>query len=246
MTIESPHDIAGLLQIGKIVGSTLRALEQQIQPGMTTKELDDIAGRLLAAERARSAPIMTYAFPGQICISVNSEAAHGIPGPRVIRPGDIVKIDVSAERDGYFADAALTALVPPVAPRSQRLYDAARRAFDAALAAARAGEPISAIGRAAEGVARQHGASVIQDLPGHGVGRALHEPPSIPMSLARSARAPLTDGLVITIEPHVAAGQGRLRLGADGWTLSTRDGSHVAAYEHTIIVTHGQPIIITA
>lgn len=247
MTVESPQDIAGLTRAGRIVGQTLQAMQQAVRPGMTTRELDELAAAEFARHKARSAPYLTYRFPGATCISVNNEAAHGVPGDRVIQPGDVVKLDVSAEHGGYFADAALTVLVPPVAPRHQALYDCARAAFDAAFAAARAGSPLNRVGRAAEAVARRQQSTVIADLPGHGIGHRLHEAPSVPMAFDRRAVSRLTEGLVITIEPHVAAGRrGDIFQAADGWTLLTRDGSYVAEYEHTVIITEGEPIAVTA
>jgi methionyl aminopeptidase len=246
MTVQTPEEMAGLRRIGRIVALTLQEMQRAVRPGLTTQALDQVGADFFALHGARSAPVLTYRFPGATCISLNDEAAHGIPGPRVIQPGDVVKIDVSAEAGGYFADAALTVLVPPVAPRNQALYDCARAAFAAAAQAARAGAPLNQIGRAAEGVARRQKYSVIAGLPGHGLGRALHEEPSVPMVFVRRAKRLLTDGLVITVEPHVAAGHGALAQGDDGWTLLTRDGSTVAAYEHTLVVTHGEPVVITA
>ncbi len=180
------------------------------------------------------------------CISLNDEAAHGIPGKRVVQPGDLVKLDVSAECQGYFADAALTVAVPPVGPRQRRLYEGARAAFEAALGAVRIDRPISDIGRAADRAARRHGFRVIRELPGHGLGRALHEAPQVPMVFDAGARTRLTDGLVITVEPHVAIGSARLYQEEDGWTLTTRDGGWVVAFEHTVVVTKDKPILVTA
>ena len=246
MTVDTPKDLEGLRRIGRIVGLTLQEMQRAVRPGLTTRDLDRVGAGFFALHGARSAPILTYDYPGATCISVNHEAAHGIPDGRVIQPGDIVKIDVSAEAGGYFADAAITVLVPPVAPLSQALYDCARAAYAAAAQAARAGAPLNAIGKAAAGVARQHRFSVISGLPGHGLGRALHEEPSVPMVFVRRAKKPLAEGLVITIEPHVAAGRGALEQEDDGWTLVTRDGSPVAAYEHTLVITQGEPVVVTA
>jgi methionyl aminopeptidase len=246
MTIESHQDLLGLMHIGRIVGLALRAMEEGLRPGMTTAELDALADDVLKHYGARSAPRITYNFPGVTCISLNEEAAHGIPGERVVRPGDLVKLDVSAECQGYFADAAYTVAVPPIGPRQRRLCEGARAAFDAGLAAVRVDRPLNGIGRAADAAARRHGFRVVRELPGHGLGRALHESPRVPMVFEPEARTRLTDGLVITIEPHVAAGSARLVQDADGWTLKTRDGGWVAAYEHTVVVTKDKPILVTA
>lgn len=245
MCIESTQDLQGLMKIGKIVGLTLETMKDQIRPGITTQQLDQIGWQVLQQQGAQPAPFLTYRFPGVTCISVNDEAAHGIPGRRVIHAGDLVKIDVSAELDGYFADAAITVPVLPVAREYQRLCDCAKAAFEAAAAVARSGVPINAIGRAAETTARRYGYQIIRELPGHGVGRALHEAPSVPTFYRRHAKKHLTDGLVITIEPHIAAGSGRIATEADGWTLRTQDRSFAAAYEHTVIITQDRPILVT-
>jgi methionyl aminopeptidase len=247
MTIETPQDLQGLLAIGRIVAQTLDYMRRQLRPGMTTKELDDLARQFLDQHQARSAPALTYNFPGTTCISINDQATHGIPGERQIKAGDIVKLDVAAERNGYYADAAITVAVPPVARVHQRLCACAEAALRAGIAAAQVGQPLSAIGRAAEGIARRYGYSIVRELHGHGVGRGLHEAPKlIPQYYTPSASQRLTEGLVLTVEPHIAAGSSRVVDHADGWTISTRDRSPVAMYEHTIIVTSHQPIVVTA
>jgi len=247
MTIETPQDLYGLLTIGRIVGKTLQYMREQLKPGMTTRQLDDLAHDFLDQHHARSAPVLTYGFPGTTCISINEEAAHGIPGDRQIQPGDLVKVDVSAEQRGYYADAAITVAVPPVSPSNQRLCDCAEAALAAAIAAARAGQPLSIMGRTAEQVARQYGYRIVRELHGHGVGRGLHEAPkNIPMFYVPSATQRLTDGLVLTVEPHIAPRSSHTKTHPNGWTLSTSDRSPVAMYEHTIVVTKGQPVLVTA
>lgn len=246
MCIETAQDLQGLIRVGRIVGLTLQEMESQVRPGMTTKQLDMIGAKVLRQHHARSAPILTYNFPGVTCISINNEAAHGIPSQRVIQPGDVIKIDVSATRDGYFADAAITVLVPPVIVEHQRLYACAQAAFAAAATVARANTPVNELGRAAEQTTRQCGYSVIYGLPGHGVGRALHEWPTVPTVYRRTARERLPEGQVITIEPHITLGKGSMITASDNWTLKTQDGSVAAAYEHTIVVTKEQPILVTA
>jgi methionyl aminopeptidase len=246
MTLETPQDLHGVLTIGRIVGQTLRYMREQLRPGITTRELDELARRFLEQHRARSAPALTYNFPGTTCISVNDEATHGIPGDRLIQPGDIVKLDVSAERDGYYADAAITVAVPPVAPAHQRLCACAEAALYAGIDAAHAGQPLSAIGRATERIARQYGYHILRELHGHGVGRGLHEAPKdIPQYYAPSAKQRLAEGMVLTVEPHIAARSSRVIDQPDGWTISTRDRSPVAMYEHTIIVAKDRPIVVT-
>jgi methionyl aminopeptidase len=245
MSIECQADLTGLQRIGRLVAETLRLMRRQVAPGVTTGRLDDIARRQLRRNGARSAPRLTYGYPGVTCISVNDEAAHGIPGRRHLRPGDLVKLDVSAELDGYFADAAITVAVPPVTLAGNRLIAGARAAREAGIAAARVGAPIREIGRAVEAAAAARGLTVIRDLPGHGVGRALHEKPSVPQHYDPTTTGLLSEGLVITIEPHLTLGSGELEEAADGWTLRTRDRGQVAQFEHTVVVTAAGPVVVT-
>ncbi len=246
MSIETDKDLSSLMLIGKIVGLTLRKMKDHVRPGITTGELDAIGEEFMSAHGVRSAPMLLVNFPRATCISVNDEAAHGIPGSRVIREGDLVKLDVTGELDGYYADAAITVAVPPVMPKKQRLYDCARVALSEAIGAARAGSPINRIGAAAEAQAQRRGLRIVAELTGHGVGRSMHEEPTVPNVYLPSFRKPLTDGLVLAVEPHVTAGRGGILTAPDGWTLKTRDGSPVANFEHTIVVTKGRPIIVTA
>lgn len=246
MTIESQADMAGLLRIGKVVGLALQKMKEACRPGMTTVELDAIGAAFLKGEGARSAPILTYKFPGWTCISLNDEAAHGIPGRRVIKEGDLVNIDVSAELDGYFADTGATIAMGTVTPVKQKLMDCTQTALQKGIAAAQAGKPVYEIGRAMENTVRASGFKIIRDLPGHGVGRKLHESPSVPGFYTNKAREPLREGMVITIEPFVSTKASHIYTADDGWTLKTTDGSPAAQYEHTVIITKGQPILITA
>jgi methionyl aminopeptidase len=217
----------------------------QVQPGMTTRQLDRLGAAFLKQHNARSAPITAYQFPGWTCISVNEEIAHGIPGDRVLRPGDVVNIDVSAVLEGYWGDTGATLLVPPVQPENERLCAATRDALRAGIAAARAGVPRYEIGRAIETVARRGGYSIIRDLGGHGVGRGIHEDPTIFNYYSRRDRPPLTEGLVITIEPFLNRGKGRIATAKDRWTLYTVDKTLSAQYEHTVVIAGDSPILLT-
>ena len=232
--------------IGGIVAQALRAMTGYVRPGITTAELNAVGARVLAMHGARSAPPLVYGFPAEVCISINDEAMHGIPGARVIQPGDLVKLDLVAEKDGFYADAAVSVNVPPVTDGGRDLAHCAERAFRKALDVARAGARVYEIGRAVEHEVRRSGFCVIRELGGHGVGRTIHEPPSVPNFADRGARGKLTNGLVITIEPVIAAGSGRTRLEGDGWTFRTEDGSLAAHYEHTVVITRGEPVLLTA
>jgi methionyl aminopeptidase len=246
MSVKSNRDLAGLKAIGKIVGMALREMAAHVRPGITTGELDTVGARVLAQHGARSAPPMVYGFPGAVCISVNDEALHGIPGGRAVEPGDLVKLDLVAEKDGYMADAAITVAVPPVSETARGLAHCAERAFHKAMQVARAHHRISEIGRAVEAEVKRSGYSVMRDFCGHGVGRTIHEEPQVPNYEDPRARQRLSEGLVITVEPIIAAGGGAGVRDKDKWTIRTRDGSLAAHFEHTIVVTRDAPILLTA
>jgi methionyl aminopeptidase len=247
MTIDSEKDLDQLKQIGRIVGQTLKEMSQQVVPGMTTHELDEIGRLCLERFGARSAPQVMYNFPGVTCISVNEEAAHGIPGKRVIQAGDLVNIDVSAELNGYYADTGATVMVPPVLPEQRKLCDFTRSALNHALNSARAGRMLNEIGRAVEREAHRGGFRVIRELGGHGVGHSLHEEPDGVANYynPRDQRR-LKEGMVVAIEPFLTRGNGHIVQLKDGWTLRTADRSALAQYEHTVVITRGQPILLTA
>jgi methionyl aminopeptidase len=247
VTIGSASDIAGLERIGRIVALTLAAMRQAARPGMTTAELDAIGRDGLQRHGARSAPRLDYDFPGDTCISVNEEVAHGIPGTRVLAPGDVVNVDVSAELDGYYADTGATFVLPPAPPRVPALLRATRAALAAALATARAGTSLADIGRAIEATATGAGFHVIRNLASHGTGRRLHEEPSHILSFHDAGETRrLQEGQVITLEPFLATHARSTRKAADGWTLCTPHHNRSAQYEHTLIVTRGAPHVVTA
>mgnify|MGYP000845371139 FL=1 len=246
MTIETEDDITALKRIGRIVSLVLHEMLDTARPGMSTRELDALGAALLAQHGARSAPQLTYNFPGATCISINEEAAHGIPGDRVIRAGDVLNIDVSAELDGYFADTGGTRVVPPGNPVKTRLCHATRQALAAAMQQARAGMPIRGIGAAIERTARAYGFKVIENLGSHGVGRALHEAPEhIAGYHGPHDQRLLHEGMVITIEPFLSTKSRIVEEAADGWTLVGAPGNLSAQYEHTMIITKGEPIVVT-
>lgn len=245
MSIANLADWRGLLHVSAIVRRTLDLLEDHVQPGITTGELDRMAADLLAAHGARSAPAVVYGFPGTVLISVNDEIVHGIPGSRRVVVGDVVKLDVTVEKDGYVADAARTVVIAPGADIACRLAACAEAAFDASLDVVRAGTRVNEIGRAVETYVRRHGFAVVDGLAGHGVGRTIHESPSVPNTYDRRQRDVLTEGLVLTIEPMIAVGSSRAVLARDGWTMRTADGSLAAHHEHTLVVTRGRPIVLT-
>ena len=246
MTVETDEDVAALKRIGTIVSYVLREMLNAAEPGMTTLELDSLGEQLLARHGARSAPILTYDFPGSTCISINEEAAHGIPGIRIIQPGDVLNVDVSAELGGYFADTGGTKIVPPTNPQKTRLCHATRTALEQAMMQARAGQLINRIGGAIQRTAKTNGFRVIENLGSHGIGRTLHEAPGhIPGYFDRADRRILKEGMVITIEPFLSTKSRIVSETSDGWTLVGVDGNLSAQYEHTMIITKGEPIVVT-
>jgi len=246
MSIECHEDFEGLTRTGQIVAEVLRTLREAVRPGVTTAELDAIAARELAARGAQSSPALVYGFPGACCISVNDEVVHGVPGSRAVRAGDIVKLDVTAQKDGYVADAAISVLVPPVDAATARPARCAQRAFRQAMRFARTGNKISAISASVEREVRRSGFSVVRELCGHGVGRTIHESPQVPNYYDPTDRQILTEGLVITVEPIITAGRDGVCTDNDGWTIRTLDGARSAHFEHTLVVTRKGPILLTA
>ena len=235
------------MRVGRIVGLVLKAMREAVRPGMTTAELDAIGAELLKQHGARSAPQLAYRFPGATCISINDEVAHGIPGSRVIQPTDLVNIDVSAELDGYWADSGASVPMPDATNEARRICECAQKALTRAIETTSAGQHIYAIGKAVETQADKCGYNVIRELSGHGVGRGIHEKPSIPNYFTKRAKDRLTDGLVITLEPFVTTGSGRIYTADDGWTIKTVDAKSITAqYEHTVVVSKGNPILVTA
>jgi methionyl aminopeptidase len=247
MSIETPEELEGLRRAGAVVAEAIRAARRLVRPGVTTAALDEAVEKVFRRHGARSGPALDYDFPGSACISVGSEAVHGIPGPRRVREGELVKIDVTAELDGFYADACVTVPAGRADSRSRRLAVAAHAGLKRGLAQAVAGAPVNAIGRAVEDDAAGRGFDVCAELTGHGIGRRIHESPDVPNVFSPRADQPLHAGLVLTVEPILAAGRGDVLLMPDGWTVCTVDGSQVAHAEHTVVVRDGTaPLVLTA
>ncbi len=246
MTADSENDIKSLKAIGHICAEVLRKMMQAVRPGITTGELDDIGRGLLEAEGAHSAPIVTYNYPGTTCISVSPVIAHGIPGKYALKAGDLIHIDVSAELDGYFADTGASLWVLNRTSEIHKLLEATKAALNKAINVARAGNPLNGIGKTVQQEAKRRGYNIIPELTGHGIGRSLHEAPSEVWNFynPRDHRI-LKNGLVIAIEPFLTTGKGRIKQERDGWSLRTADNAIAAQFEHTIIVTKNEPIILT-
>ena len=246
MSIENERDLAALKKIGKIVAQCLQEMASKLEPGITTGDLDQIGHNFLERHGARSAPRLVYNFPGTTCISVNEEAAHGIPGARVFRAGDLVNIDVSAELNGYFADTGGSFIIPPKSDLKALLCAATKRALESAMAVARAGAPLNQIGKAIQTEASRSNLTVIENLGSHGVGRALHEDPDfIPGYYDPKDKRVLKQNQVITIEPFLSTGARQVFDTGDGWTLATSARYLTAQYEHTMVITKDRPLILT-
>jgi methionyl aminopeptidase len=246
MSIQDEQELAHLKAVGRIVRQVLDAMRAEVRPGVTTLYLDQIGERVMRENGALSAPRKVYKFPGATCISLNDEAVHGIPSERKLKEGDLVKLDVTVEKDGYMADAAETVAVGKVSKQAEELMNCAERAFHKAMLVARSGYRVFEIGKMVEREVRKSGFAVIRELGGHGIGRTIHEQPHVPNYADPQARQVMKEGLVITVEPIISTGSGRIFTAKDGWTLRTGDQSLSAHYEHTLVVTSGAPILLTA
>lgn len=245
MIVKTAEDIQGLKEIGRIVASIRDEMVRRTTPGITTKELDELAGKLFEEHGAKSAPINEYDFPGYTCISVNEEVAHGIPGKRVIQDGDLVNIDVSGCKNGYYADTGISFVVGNGDETLIKLCEVARLAFEEGLKKAKPGSKKSGLGKAVFKTAKQNGFTVIKNLTGHGIGRSLHEAPDHIYNFHETWDDELLkEGMVIAFEPFISTQDEEVYQLDDGWTFVT-ENSYVAQYEHTIILSKDGPIIIT-
>jgi methionyl aminopeptidase len=246
MVVESEQDIKHLKAIGHICAMALQTMMEAARPGMTTAELDAIGEEFIKKEGAVSAPQAMYRFPGATCISIAPIIAHGIPNDHVLKDGELINIDVSAEMDGYFGDTGASMTVGKQNPEYEKMFAATRSALAKALQVAKAGGPLNLIGKTIQEEAKRNGFNVISELTGHGIGRKLHEEPSAVHNFYKpDERFILTEGLVLAIEPFLTTGRGRIVEKKDGWSLQTIDKTIAAQFEHTIIVTRDEPIILT-
>mgnify|MGYP003335225527 CR=1 FL=1 len=247
MIVQDQKDLKGLQHIGEIVANCLQFMLKQVTPGMSTLELDKLGSDYLKNAGAESAPIKMYQFPGTTCISLNREAAHGIPRAAVfIKAGDLVNVDVSAVKDAYFGDTGGSMVVPPIKSELKDLCKATKRALNRAIASVKANENLNVIGKAIEKEARKSGYTIIKNLCSHGVGRKLHEEPDhIPGFYNKNERRKLLENMVITIEPFLSNGTEYVEDGKDGWTLLNKTGCVSAQFEHSMVITKKKPIILT-
>jgi len=246
MTITNENDLRALKEIGRIVANVLQAMGAALEPGITTAELDALGRKLLDEAGARSAPEKMYNFPGATCISVNEEIAHGIPGPRRIEAGDLVNIDVSAEKGGLYADTGASFAVPPVTPVVERLCRDGKRAMWAGIGAVGAGKPLSGIGDAIGAFARKGRYTLVRNLASHGIGRSLHEEPKeIATWPTRSDRRVINEGLVFTVEPFLSTGAEWATDSDREWVLLSEPRAPTVQYEHTLVATRTGALVVT-
>lgn len=246
MIVKTQEELEALKKIGRVCAEIREAMKAATKPGVTTKELDEIAGKMFAEAGAISGPKGEYDFPGYTCISVNHEVAHGIPGNKVIKEGDLVNIDVSGSLNGYFADTGISFVVGGNNPKIEKLCEVAKSAFDRAMTKVKAGSKLNQIGKAVAREARDNGLNVILNLTGHGVGRSLHEAPDHVLNYYDAWDTTIMkEGMVLAVEPFISEKADHIIESGDGWTFITPDKSLVAQIEHTIVVTKDKPIILT-
>ena len=246
MSIRTEAELEAMKRAGAVVAEALRVMKEAVRPGITPAELDALCGGVFAKHGAQSAPRLVYGAPVNAFISVNEDVVHGLPTLRPLRPNDVVKLDVTPSVEGFIADAAVTVVVPPAREQTRALAACAEAALWTALRVARAGKPVNVIGRAVEREVKRRGFHVLRELSGHSLGRRVHEEPSVLNFYRPQDRTPLTDGLVLAVEPMVSTRRGPVQTRADGWTIGTQNGSLTAHFEHTVVVTKGRPLILTA
>lgn len=246
ITIKSDRELEHMREAGRVVGLTIQALRRALEPGIRTQDLDFLAAQEIQRLGARPAFKGYRGFPASICVSVNSEIVHGIPGPRVIQEGDVVSIDVGAIVDGFYGDAAVTMAAGQVSPEKRALLEVTEQALYAGIEAARAGARVGDIGAAVQSYVDSQGSyGIVREYVGHGIGRSLHEEPSIP-NFGPGGRGPLLrPGMTIAIEPMVNLGGWQTRVLDNHWTVVTADDSPSAHFEHTLVITSGNPEVLT-
>ncbi|MDN7247429.1 type I methionyl aminopeptidase [Planococcus shenhongbingii] len=246
MIANTEKDIEMLKKAGRMVAEIRDAMRAATKPGITTEELDEMGGRMFEELGGVSGPKSEYDFPGYTCISVNEEVAHGMPGKRVINEGDMVNIDVSGSYEGYFSDTGISFVVGDGHPEKEKLCEVAASAFDRAMTKVKAGAKLNQIGKAVEREAKQQGLFVIKNLTGHGIGKSLHEAPQHILNYYDAWETTiLKEGMVLAVEPFISQKSEHIVESGDGWTFITPDQSLVAQIEHTVLVTKGEPILLT-
>ena len=246
ITLKSPHEIELMRRAGKITAAARALAGEMVKPGVTTQEINDEVERFIRKEGAIPSFLNYSGYPGSICISVNDEVIHGIPGKRVLQDGDIVSVDVGAFIGGFHGDCAATFACGTITPEAQDLIDVTRQSFFEGIKFAKKGYRVSDISAAIQVYVESHGYSIVREYVGHGIGKNLHESPEVPNFGNPGRGIRLLPGMTLAIEPMVNAGSAAIQLLSDGWTVKTRDGKYAAHYENTILITDGEPEILTA
>jgi len=243
--LKSPRELAKMEVANRIVAEVLAGVKEKIRPGIETRELDELAEEMCRRRQVEPAFKGYRGYPASICVSVNEEVVHGIPGPRRLQAGDLVSVDFGVRYDGYYGDAAITVPVGEVSPRAQALMEATEKSLYAGLAMLKVGNRLSDISHAVQEVVEGAGFGIIRDFVGHGIGRSLHEDPQIP-NFGPPGRGPkLQAGMTLAIEPMVSMGSWQVRILEDGWTAVTQDGSYAAHFEHSVALTENGVLILS-
>ncbi len=246
ITLKSPHEIDLMRRAGKITAAARALAGEMVRPGVTTQEIDSAVERFIRGQGAVPSFLHYNGYPASVCISINDEIIHGIPGKRVLREGDIVSVDVGAYIGGFHGDCAATFPCGVISPEAQNLIDVTRQSFFEGIRFAREGQRLQDISAAVQTYVEQNGFSVVREYVGHGVGAEMHESPEIP-NYGHPGHGPrLLRGMTLAIEPMVNAGSAAITQLSDGWTVKTADGKWAAHYENTILITDGEPEILTA
>lgn len=244
--LKSPAEIALMRDAGKILAEIIAVLKAEIHAGMTTAALDAVAARELAAHKVTPSFLGYRGYPAHICVSVNNEIVHGIPGPRVMKEGDIVGIDAGLIHEGWQADSAVTVGIGKISDEAARLIETTKLSLDAGIAAARGGARVGDISAAVQRVADAAGFGIVREYVGHGIGRSMHEEPPV-ANFGLAGRGPLLrPGMALAIEPMLNIGDWHTQVGSDRWTVYTKDGSLSAHFEHSIAIREGEAEVLTA
>ena len=245
ITLKNSHEIELMRRAGKITAAARALAGEMVKPGVTTQEINNEVERFIRKEGAIPSFLNYSGYPGSICISVNDEVIHGIPGKRVLQDGDIVSVDVGAFIGGFHGDCAATFACGTITPEAQDLIDVTRQSFFEGIKLAKKGQRVSDISAAIQVYVESHGYSIVREYVGHGIGRNLHEAPEVP-NYGEPGRGPrLLRGMTLAVEPMVNAGTAAIQNMSDGWTVKTKDGKYSAHYENTILITEGDPELLT-
>ena len=250
---KTPEQVAVMRRAGLVVADALDAVRAVLAPGVTTAELDAVAEEVIASAGATPSFLGYHGYPASLCVSVNDEIVHGIPGPRVLQPGDVVSVDCGAVVDGWHGDSAFTAVLDPADPADVALAATTEDALWAGIAALATGERLGAVGEAVEDVVEEAAArtgtaplGIVEDYVGHGIGTAMHQPPDVPNFRTRDRGTRLRPGLCVAVEPMLVRGSQVNHVLADDWTVVTDDGSRAAHWEHTVALLDGGIVVLTA